>query len=409
MAGPLNGVRVLDVTSVLMGPFATQILGDLGAEILKVEPLRGDDTRFTGYARHRGMGSSFLNTNRNKKSIAVDLKSVAGRELVLRLASSCDAFVSNIRPNALTRLGLDYAGVSIANPSIVYVNLVGYGRNGRYANRPAYDDLIQAVSGVAMLNLRASGDAPRYVPLAMVDRIVGTSAVNAILAGLLHRHRAGVGQEIEVPMFETMTQFVLGDHLQGRSFVPPVGPAGYARLLSPNRRPFATSDGFVAVLPYNDAQWRRYFEAVGLAELAGDKRFSDMASRAANIDALYAIVGKVLLERTTAAWLEILDAADIPAMPLHTIDTILDDPHLRDVGFLRTMEHPTEGEILTIGVPTSWSATAPDPISPAPRLGQHTEEILAIAGLSSAEISDLIGSGIVRASDEIGDAAAGGT
>lgn len=396
MAGPLDGVRILDLTSVLMGPFATQILGDLGAEVLKVEPVSGDDTRFTGHARHYGMGAGFLNTNRNKKSIAIDLKSSAGREAILRLARSCDAFVSNIRPEALRRLGLDYASVSKERSSIVYVNLVGYGRGGRYANKPAYDDLIQAVSGIAMLNQRVTGDAPRYVPLAMVDRIVGASAVSAILAGLLHCSRTGVGQEVEVPMFETMTQFVLGDHLQGHAFIPPTGPTGYARLLSPDRRPFPTKDGYIAILPYNDGQWRRYFEVVGLPQLATDDRFSSMASRVANIDALYALVGESLLKRTTSEWLEALDVADIPAMPLHSIDTLIDDPHLKDRGFISATEHPTEGVIRTIGIPTSWSATAPSPINPAPRLGQHSEEILSIAGCSRTEIDDLVRDGVVR-------------
>lgn len=396
MAGPLDGVRILDLTSVLMGPFATQILGDLGAEVLKVEPVSGDDTRFTGHARHHGMGAGFLNTNRNKKSIAIDLKSSAGREAILRLARSCDAFVSNIRPEALRRLGLDYASVSKERSSIVYVNLVGYGRGGRYANKPAYDDLIQAVSGIAMLNQRVTGDAPRYVPLAMVDRIVGASAVSAILAGLLHCSRTGVGQEVEVPMFETMTQFVLGDHLQGHAFIPPTGPTGYARLLSPDRRPFPTKDGYIAILPYNDGQWRRYFEVVGLPQLATDDRFSSMASRVANIDALYALVGESLPKRTTSEWLEALDVADIPAMPLHSIDTLIDDPHLKDRGFISATEHPTEGVIRTIGIPTSWSATAPSPINPAPRLGQHSEEILSIAGCSRTEIDDLVRDGVVR-------------
>ncbi|MFZ5779834.1 MAG: CaiB/BaiF CoA transferase family protein [Pseudomonadota bacterium] len=395
MAGPLSGMRVLDLTSVLMGPFATQLLGDLGAEVIKVETLRGDDTRFAGRARHSGMGAGFLNTNRNKKSIALDLKSAAGREAVLRLAGRCDVFVSNVRPAALQRLGLAPAAMAEVNPTILHVTLVGYGRDGRYAGRPAYDDLIQAVSGVAMLMQRAHGGEPRYVPLAMVDRIVGTAAVNAILAGVIHRQRTGRGQEVEVPMFETMVQFVLGDHLQGHAFVPPAGPMGYARLLSPDRRPFTTRDGHIAILPYNDAQWRRFFAVVGRPGLMEeDSRFADMASRTANIDALYALVGTLLRERSTAEWLAALDAADIPAMPLHTLETLLDDPHLTETGFLATTMHPTEGEIRTIGVPSRWSASAPPPSAPAPRLGEHTEEILALAGYTPAAIDELIAQGV---------------
>jgi crotonobetainyl-CoA:carnitine CoA-transferase CaiB-like acyl-CoA transferase len=231
----------------------------------------------------------------------------------------------------------------------------------------------------------------------MVDRIVGTAAVNAVLAGILNCQRTGVGQEIEVPMFETMAQFVLGDHLGGHVFVPPTGPTGYARLLSPNRRPFATKDGYVAMLPYNDGQWQRFFAVVDRPNLMEeDKRFADMASRTDNIDALYALVGALLKERTTAEWLAALDAADIAAMPLHTLDSLLDDPHLAETGFLDVATHPTEGKIRRIGVPTGWSATPPPPIAPAPTLGQHSEEILSIAGLSSEEIAALVASDVVR-------------
>lgn len=398
MAGPLNGIRILDVTSVLMGPFSTQILGDLGADVFKIEALKGDDSRFVGDARNRGMSAGFLNTNRNKKSLAIDLKSAAGRAVILRLAASCDAFISNIRPKALDRLKLDYQSLSAANPSLVYVNLVGYGRGGRYANKPAYDDLIQAVSGLAMLNQRATGGMPRYVPLALVDRIVGTAAVNAILAALLHRSRTGEGQAVEVPMFETMCQFVLGDHLQGAAFIPPLNPPGYARLLSPDRRPFATADGFIAILPYNDMQWTRYFAAIGAPELAQDPRFADISSRVANINALYSLVGAVMLRKASAEWLEILEAADIPAMPLNTIDTLMSDPHLQDVGFFQTMSHPSEGEIRTMAVPTGWSVSKPSSIEPAPRLGQNSEELLTRAGCTTTEIAELVSSGIVRIS-----------
>jgi crotonobetainyl-CoA:carnitine CoA-transferase CaiB-like acyl-CoA transferase len=248
-----------------------------------------------------------------------------------------------------------------------------------------------------MLVQRASGGEPRYVPVAIVDRIVGTAAVNAVLAGILNCQRTGVGQEIEVPMFETMAQFVLGDHLGGHVFVPPTGPTGYARLLSPNRRPFATKDGYVAMLPYNDGQWQRFFAVVDRPNLMEeDKRFADMASRTDNIDALYALVGALLKERTTAEWLAALDAADIAAMPLHTLDSLLDDPHLAETGFLDVATHPTEGKIRRIGVPTGWSATPPPPIAPAPTLGQHSEEILSIAGLSSEEIAALVASDVVR-------------
>lgn len=379
-----------------MGPFCTQILGDLGAEVLKVEALNGDVSRFVGHSRHRGMGAGFLNTNRNKKSLALDLKSPKGRDIILRLAASCDAFVSNVRPKALERLRLDYPSLAEANPKLVYVNLVGYGMRGRYANKPAYDDLIQAVSGLAMLNQRAIGGTPRYVPLALVDRIVGTAAVNAILAALLHRSRTGEGQAVEVPMFETMCQFVMGDHLQGAAFVPPLSPPGYARLLSPDRRPFPTKDGYLAILPYNDMQWTRYFAAIGMPEMAQDNRFSTITSRVANIDALYSLVGQVMTEKTSSEWLTILDAADIPAMPLNSIDTLINDPHLQDVEYFQPMVHPTEGEIRTMAVPTAWSRSPPAPIKPAPRLGEDSEAILRSAGCTASEIDKLVQDGVVH-------------
>ena len=398
MSGPLAGLRVLDLTTVQMGPWCTRILADYGADTIKVEAPEGDSSRYTGVSRHRGMSGSFQHNARGKRSIAMDLKQPAARDALLRLVPTVDAFASNIRPQALARLGLDYQSVRTHNPSIVYLSMVGYGSGGRYAGRPAYDDLIQAASGIPMLLQRSTGQ-PRFIPMAAIDRIVGSAAANALLAGLLARARTGAGQHIEVPMFETMAQFVLAEHMQGRTFEPPAGPAGYARTLSRQRRPYQTKDGFVAVLPYNDGQWRRFFAAIGKSELVDrDPRFVDIAARTANIDALYEMLGEELQHRTTDEWLDLLQQNDIPCIRPHTLESLLDDPHLADVGFFGFAEHPSEGRIRTMRDPSTWSETAPPTGGFAPRLGQHTREILEEAGYAPDEIDALVAERAVRES-----------
>ncbi|HEY2620498.1 MAG TPA: CoA transferase [Acetobacteraceae bacterium] len=390
MSGPLAGIRVLDLTTVQMGPWCTRILADYGADMIKVEAPEGDSSRYTGVPCHRGMSGSFQHNARGKRSIAMDLKQPAAREALLRLVPTVDALASNIRPQALARLGLDYEAVKQRNPAIVYLSMVGYGSGGRYAGRPAYDDLIQAASGIPMLLQRSTGE-PRFIPMAAIDRIVGSAAANALLAGLLARARTGIGQCIEVPMFETMAQFVLAEHMQGRTFDPPTGPAGYARTLSQHRRPYPTKDGFIAVLPYNDGQWRRFFEAIGKSHVVEtDPRFADIASRTANIDALYAMLGEELRHRTTDEWLDLLQRNDIPCIRPHTLESLLEDPHLADVEFFRIEKHPSEGRIRTMREPSRWSETEPPTGRFAPRLGQHTREVLAEAGCTPSEIDALM-------------------
>jgi crotonobetainyl-CoA:carnitine CoA-transferase CaiB-like acyl-CoA transferase len=395
MNGPLAGIRVLDLTTVQMGPWCTRILAELGADMIKVEAPEGDSSRYTGVPRHRGMSGSFQHNARGKRSIAMDLKQPEAREALLRLVPTVDAFASNIRSAALSRLGLDYEQVKQLSPPIVYLNMVGYGSGGRYAGRPAYDDLIQAASGIPMLLQRSTGD-PRFIPMAAIDRIVGSAAANALLAGLLARARTGVGQRIEVPMFETMAQFVLAEHMQGTTFDPPTGPPGYARTLSQHRRPYRTKDGFIAVLPYNDGQWRRFFTAIGKSHIVEtDSRFADIAARTANIDALYAMLGEELQHRTTDEWLDLLEQNDIPCIRPHTLETLLEDPHLADVAFFRFEEHPSEGRIRTMREPSSWSETPPPAGRFAPRLGQHTREVLAEAGYTPGDIEALIAQRVV--------------
>ena len=387
--GPLGGITILDLTTVLMGPYATQILADMGADVIKVESPEGDIVRQLGPGRSKGMGGMFLNANRGKRSIVIDLKQAEGRDALLRLAATANAIVYNVRPQAMARLGLGYEALAAANPAILYVGLFGYGQTGPYAAKPAYDDLIQGASGVPTLIAMAGDGTPRYVPITMADRVVGLKAVNAILGGLMHQQRTGIGQRIDVPMFEEMAEFVLIDHLGGLTYDPPLDHGGYARLLSRYRRPYKTSDGYICALIYNDKQWKSFFDAIGQPELLSQPRFATHAARHAHIDEIYQEVGRVFLTRTTAEWRELLERADIPVMPMHTLESILDDPHLAAVGFFRTVEHPVDGRIRQMRVPSTWSESQPEPGGPAPTFGQHGRDILQAAGFSADEIERL--------------------
>ncbi|MGO4714639.1 CaiB/BaiF CoA transferase family protein [Bradyrhizobium sp. 2TAF24] len=387
--GPLNGLTILDLTTVLMGPYATQILADMGANVIKVESPEGDIVRQLGPGRTPGMGGMFLNANRGKRSIAIDLKNKDGRDALLRLVETADALVYNVRPQAMARLGLDYDTLAAINPRLVYVGVFGYGQSGPYAAKPAYDDLIQGASTIPTLLAAAGDGTPRYVPITMADRVVGLMAVNAILGGLMHQQRTGIGQRIDVPMFESMADFVLIDHLGGLTYDPPLDRGGYARLLSRYRKPYKTSDGHLCVLIYNDKQWRSFFEAIGREDFLQQPRFANHAARHKHIDEIYEEIGQIFLTRTTAVWRELLEKADIPVMPMHTLESILDDPHLNAVGFFRTIEHPTEGRIRQMQVPSTWSVSQPQPGGPAPTLGEHGREILRGAGFTPEEIEQL--------------------
>jgi crotonobetainyl-CoA:carnitine CoA-transferase CaiB-like acyl-CoA transferase len=389
----LAGVRVLDLTTVVMGPYASQILGDHGADVIKIEAPAGDILRYVGPARSPGMGSNFLAANRNKRSLVLDLKQPPARDALKRLAATADVLLHNVRPAAMARLGLAYGDVVPGNPRLIYVAAVGYGESGRYAGRPAYDDLIQGASGLAALIAEGGDGTPRYVPMTLADRTVGLHVANAVMAALLARLRTGKGQAIEVPMFETFAAFVMGDHLGGLTFDPPQGPAGYARVLSRDRRPYATRDGHICVLIYNDKQWRTFFDAIGRPELIDDPRFADHRHRSERIDEVYAFVADLFRTRTTAEWQQLLEAADIPVMPLHTIASLTEDPHLVESGVLRWTEHPSEGRIRVVDVPGSWSETPPSVRRPAPRLGEHSAEVLREAGLTAAEIEALAAAG----------------
>ncbi|MGQ0700284.1 MAG: CaiB/BaiF CoA transferase family protein [Panacagrimonas sp.] len=387
-AGPLKGLRVLDLTAVLMGPFATQMLADLGAEVIKVETPDGDGTRHIGPMRSPGMGAIFLNVNRGKRSVVLDLKQPVAHAAFMRMVARSDVLVYNVRPSAMERLGLSWEAVRAVNPHIVYAGLFGYGREGPYAPRPAYDDLIQGATGLAALAQMAGSPVPRYVPTTIADRTVGLHAFGAILAAIYHREKTGEGQALDVPMFETMTQFVMGDHLSGKTFVPDHGRAGYARLLAHERRPYATSDGYVCALIYSDKQWKNFCALIGRPEMfTQDARMASLTTRTQHIDALYAFVGEQLRLRSTAEWLAVLEQADIPCMPMHTPESIVDDPHLAAAGFFGEFDHPSEGRLRGMRPPTRWSATPPAAPAPTPRLGEHTAEVLREAGCSDADIA----------------------
>lgn len=409
MTRPLDGVRVIDLSNMLMAPYTSQILGDLGADVIKLEPPEGDPVRLIGPFRNHGMGALFLNCNRSKRSVVLNLKLKEAQEAALDLVATADVLLYNRRPQVMARLGLGYEAVRARNPRIVYAGLFGYGQAGPYAHKPAFDDLIQGAVAIPSLAARAGDDGqPRYAPTAIVDRGVALWAVGQINAALYHKARTGEGQRIDMPMFEMMASFVLGDHLQGAAFEPAIGDTGYARLISRDRRPYRTSDGYVCVVAYTDRHWHALMRGLGRErEFLDDPRYSSMTSRTENIDAIYADLAAVLLTRTTAEWLDFFDAADIPAMPLHTTDTLLDDPHLRSVGFFGVERHPTEGTLRRMSYPSSWSVTQPGPSRPAPRLGEHSLEVLREAGLDRARLDALAACGAFGAQPASGREADG--
>ncbi|MDO8767590.1 MAG: CoA transferase [Burkholderiaceae bacterium] len=397
-SGPLAGVRILDLTSVVMGPFATQILAQLGAEVIKVETPEGDNMRHVGPMNHVGMGHIFLHANAGKRSIVLNLKHPEGREAALKMAESCDVFISNVRPQALARLGLDYEAVSERNPRIIHVSCCGFDQDGPDAARPAYDDLIQGATGVPWLMEQYGTPEPAYAPTTLADRVTGLHTVYAVTAALYARSQSGVGQSVVVPMFEAMAQFILGDHMAGLTFEPPIGQPGYARLLTPHRKPYATSDDMLCVLIYNDKHWGSFFEAIGESDgLGRDPRFATHSARAANIDEVYAEVARIMRTRTTAQWRTLLDAADVPNMPMNSPEDLLVNSQLRATGFVSDAVHPTEGPMHALAHPTKWSATPPArSFSPAPRLGEHTRQLLEEAGYTPETIDALIEQGTCR-------------
>ncbi|WP_316154141.1 CoA transferase [Cupriavidus sp. BIC8F] len=395
--GALAGVKVVDITAVFMGPSATQMLGDLGADVIKVEPPTGDSTRGIGPCGNEKMGPLFLGLNRNKRSIVLDLKSPQGREALLRLVADADVLAYNVRPQAMQRLGLDYETLAQINPRLVYVGMFGFSQRGRYAPQAAFDDLIQAATGLPQAVAIGTGDIPRYLPLTIADRSVGLYAFGVICAALYARASTGRGQRVDVPMFETMVPYVMGDHLYGETFVPAKGGFGYPRLLSPERRPYRTRDGHVCCLIYHDHHWRAFLKVIGKPGLYDtDPRFADITTRTAHITELYGMVSDELARRTTEEWQVLLKEADIPVFPMHTFESLLDDPHLNDIGFFSESDHPAVGRIREMAVPSEWHGTPPSQRRHAPALGEHSREVLREAGYNEADIDSLMASGASR-------------
>ena len=392
MPGPLHGITVLDTTMMMLGPYATQLLADMGAEVIKVETAEGDPLRNVGPSRNPGMATTFLNLNRNKQSVLLDLKSPAGRVAIQKLAAEADVFVHNMRPRALERLGLGYEALKAINPSIIHAGAFGFGQRGPYADRPAYDDTIQAMCGLASLQGAFNG-VPTYQATIPADKTVAVYFCSAILAALFHRARTGEGQQVEVPMFEAMSAWTLGEHIYGAGLEPPVSAPVYPRVVSPNRKPYATKDGYVAVVAYNDQQWTRMFEGLGRPDVMKDPRFLTLADRTRNVDAFYGELADACATVTTEEALAIFAKADVPAVKLASTTDLLSDPHLEAVGLFDVREHPTEGMIRMVRSPFEFSATPTDIRSCAPGLGEQTETALRRAGCSNDEIGAAMGRG----------------
>jgi crotonobetainyl-CoA:carnitine CoA-transferase CaiB-like acyl-CoA transferase len=392
VSGLLDGYRILDLSQVVMGPVATQILAEFGAEVIKVEPPSGDTSRHIGPMRNPGMGYIFLHANRGKRSVVLDLKQPEGLEALFRLAETADVLVSNTRTEAMERLGISYARLKHANPRIIYVNLIGFGTEGPRAGDPAYEDLIQSLTAVPSLLMRAGAEEPMFVPLAFNDRACGLICANAVMASLLARHRTGMGQHIILPMFETMAASVLADHMGGATFEPPIGPMGYQRILTDLRRPYRTEDGYVSMVLYTDKHWRAFVGIAGEeAWFEADTRLHSLTARSNHAGEIYGRVVEIMRRRSSEEWLTLLRAADIPAAIVHTLESLLEDDQLAAMDVVRTSLHPSEGMLRTLEPAMRFDGHAAEPLCGAPRLGEHTVEVLREAGLEEDLIARIAG------------------
>lgn len=391
--GPLDGVRVVDMTTVVVGPICGRTLADQGADVIKVEAPGGDLLRTMARGgRNPGMSGKFMNFNRNKRSICLDIKQPAGLEALKKLIASADVFVTNVRPTALERAGLDYESLAHANPRLVYCGIVAFGKGGRYYNRPAYDPIVQSLSGVAGTFERAIGE-PRFVPMVMTDHVTGLIAAQSIGFALYRREKTGKGEAIEAPMLENMASFVSSEHLAGLTFVPPAGESGDNRLLSPDYRPLPTKDGYITVGPNTNAQAFAFFDAVGRPELKTDPRFDSAASRTANAAEYFEVRRTGLAQKTTAEWLAIFEKVDVPAAAYNSIDDLLEDPHLQDIGFYEEIDHPSEGRILKTKTPNTFSGGMREDTLPAPLVGEQTAEVLAELGYAADDVAEMVARG----------------
>lgn len=386
LSGPLQGIRILDLTTILFGPYGAQTLGDWGAEIIKAESLVGDGWRYTGQFRNRGMSGQFMAANRNKRSLALDLKHPDGAAVLRRLIPTVDALVTNIRPAALARLGFGYEDCRTLNPRLVYAAATGFGQDGPWAARPAFDEIVQAASGFA--SAIGTDDEPEFVPSLVGDKLCGLALAGAVAAALVRRERAGVGQLVEVPMLETVAAFNSIEMLGGHAFIPPIGPAGYKRVKE--RRPVRTKDGWLTMLPYSGDNWCTFFETVGHPECIEEFSVRDPVRRAANIDRIYDRMSEIALTRTTAEWEELLLGIDVPHASFAKLKEIAEQPHLRAVDLFQEIDHPTEGKIRQARPSARFSESPAGIRRLPPRLGEHTREILSEAGYSDTEIDTLV-------------------
>jgi crotonobetainyl-CoA:carnitine CoA-transferase CaiB-like acyl-CoA transferase len=394
--GPLHGLRVLDLSSVVVGPVCTGVLAEQGAEVIKLESPDGDLLRkLGGKGRTPGMAGKFLNFNRGKRSLCLDLKHPRAKAVLQRVAKRCDILVTNIRPDAQKRLGVDAASLAALAPRTIHCSIVGFRTDGPYAGKPAYDTVIQGVSGIAGC-FEASTGEPRYVPMLVADHVCGLIAAQQIGFALYRREKTGRGESLEIPMFENMAAFVLQEHLGAMSFRPALGAPGDQRVLSPEARPLKTKDGFIALSANTDAQAHAFFRAIGRPELATDPRFATVAERTKHTKEYFAIRATALGGKTSAEWLDIFAEHDVPAMPYNTIESLLTDPHLRATNMVREEEHPTEGPTYAIGAPNILSGGMAPPLPPAQRLGADGRAVLAEAGLTEQEIEDLARDGALK-------------
>ncbi|MCD2172257.1 CaiB/BaiF CoA transferase family protein [Rhizobium sp. C4] len=387
-AGPLSGFRIIDLTTNVLGPVATQILGDMGADVVKIEAPEGDHTRHVGPSRSEAMGVFFLNINRNKRSVVLDLKKPKAREALSRLIETADVFVHSMRPDAAKRLGIDYQTLTRLNPKLVYASASGYRPASSRRNWPAFDDVIQGLSGIASMNGRNIGE-PRYFPTVIADKHCGYVLSSAISMALLWRERTGEGQEVHVPMMESMVTFNMLEHLWGGVLDEPELGLGYSRMFTPHRRPYRTIDGYICLLANTDEQWHRLFNVIGCPEMGKDPRYAKVNARSRNIDAVYAILADRMAQETTDEWRRRLDEADIPNGPVQDFDDLLNDPYLEETHFFQKVSHPTEGRYMTTAIPVEFSKSGGTIRRLAPRLGEHTQEVLRGCGLSDTEIDAL--------------------
>ena len=384
--GPLKGIRVLDLTTVVLGPFATQTLGDWGADVIKIETLNGDTARNSGLFRNKGMAANFLQLNRNKRSLALDLKTEGGKEALRRLIPTADALVTNIRPAGMGRLGFGYEACKALNPRLIYAVATGFGQDGPWRARPAFDEIIQAASGFA--SALGTDEVPEFAPTLAADKLTGMALASAVCAALYQRERSGVGQQLEVPMLETLAAFNSVEMMGGLSFEPPIGPPVYKRMR--HRKPAKTKDGWMIMLPYSAANWTAFFEAVGRPELTEELKIHDPVARAQNIDIVYAKMRELALTRTNAEWEELLLRIDVPHTSFTRMAEVKEQPHLKAVEMFPVVEHPTEGALRLARPPTRFMSTPANIRRDVPHLGEHTAEVLREVGFSDAEIEGLV-------------------